>query len=824
MSRTKDASTYSEMNSVGRFDVGFAAFVASIISIFVVLVLFSYTEILFVLLLLAPLWVLTGWVANRHIAQHNKQPNAQTIMVCPGCTVEEKWKTLGYSMIVAAVPNYIASAVLTEIEAVRVPLTGWPITLSPLFHVFTALFLILAIFTILKARSYSHDLAEFKTAYASSTTYQTLEMAKDGRVVLGHEFRYAIQTSVPTAADSLHPLPGEIRTRTVRQWIGKDGPFTVDLEKERNPHCVVFGSSGTGKSETVRALVLRYWLAKQIPSLIIDWQGEYASFVRKIGGVVWSVPQEFTVNPLRLEGFRPSQRAAEIEESLIVNLELTALQASEVRKIVSEAYREAGIEEEDKETWKLPPPVWGDIIEIMSAKLRSGQYTGEKIQWIDWAILRLQRADRIFGEETQEFFGVALKVPTCIDLSGLSGADVAKALVTYTIFQRIYDQFDIRGFSVLKLLVVLEEAHQILQSQIGKTNSTQESLIVRIIRLGRKYGYGVILASHQPTDIPQAAISNAATIVAMMLDEPQQVNYVRRFVNLSKPEREIYATLPQGGAFIKHLGEPHSHLVKTQMVSVDEIQFSRSLTEKIRNEVLKPPTLQPLSMRSTDPPATETTQARSVRVSSSPSLNEVDEALTMLQKRIQHFLEGGPTTMKKLLKAFPNVAYRELLTYLSDLENHGFVQEEKVANLEGKGTVFYAALKSEWLQSESIEHRAMLLMISEALNHLRPVPYMRSEANAPDLGLELTNPKIAIEVETGRKKLTFAELDKWATDVKIRNIKLGYRDILVVVPNASVEAHYKEACEKTGLELTTMAKLGAKPCDSDKGDAESNAG
>ena len=75
------------------------------------------------------------------------------------------------------------------------------------------------------------------------------------------------------------------------------------------------------------------------------------------------------------------------------------------------------------------------------------------------------------------------------------------------------------------------------------------------------------------------------------------------------------------------------------------------------------------------------------------------------------------------------------------------------------------------------------------------------------MGLELAIPKIAVEVETGRKKLSAVELDKWAEAAKARDTKLGYESIIVVVPNQHVLKRYAEACQRHGLEPTTMAKL-----------------
>jgi hypothetical protein len=692
----------------------------------------------------------------------------------------------------------------------------------------------LVLITIRSSLTAYHEIVKSRTQYRSPTFYDPLKFSAKGEVFLGPEFRH--ETVLPITASRKEAdgvLPGEVVGRHISRMVGQDGPFAIDLASQRNPHVVIFGSSGTGKSQTAKAVELRYWETQRIPFLVIDWQGEQANFVAEIGGVVRKVPRGFKLNPLRLGVSTPSQRVAEIEESLIISLDLSPLQAFEVGKIVTETYRARGIREEEEETWTLSPPSWNDIIQIMDTKLRSGQYSGEQIESVNWTIRKLLRASHVFGEEPQEFLDIVLKVPTCIDLSELMGVDLAKSLVTYTILQRIYNQFAIRGFSDLKLLVVLDEAHQVFGAQVGKVG-TQESLPLKIIRLGRKYGFGVVIVSQLATDIPESALSNAATVIAMMHDEPQQVNYVRKFLNLTKSEREIYASLPRGGAFIKHLGEPHPHLVQVQMVSGDEIQAIKALTERLRNEALdhpapspstgitRPTAKVPSSMSSnpednrTSPLGAKTLEGtreakeiwNRIKPNDAVPAEFVEDEVTSLGNAVLRHLETKLATVRELLTAFPNIEYRQMLVVLTDLHKSGLIQEVKVANLNGKGTVFYAALRAEWLQSESIEHRAMVTMIAEALTHLHPVLYMQTKADAPDIGLELANPKAAVEVETGRKKLTPDELDRWAKVVRERDRKLGYHDALVVVPNAGVEKRYRGVCEKYGLELATMKTLG----------------
>ena len=743
---------------------------------------------------------------------------------------------IGHCLYIAAVAGNIfvltmafLAPALTVTEPPASPLEGLIVVAQPIIR--WSVILLAGTFTILAvfgARATNHDIRDFETKYSSPQYHDTLLAAREERVILGHEFARIVGVAVSSAASPttiVESLPGEIIGRTVEKVIGQEGPFELDLEKERNPHLVCVGASGSGKTQTVLAVLLRYWVARRIPSLVLDWTGEYADFIRRIGGVVWSVPTNFTINPLNLSGLSPAARAAEVEESLTFSIDLTPLQAAEVGRTILSAYRERGILEEDKSSWSLQPPTLHDIIQIMESKSRSGYYTGQEFESVNWTLRKMYRVLRVFGEEPTDFFETILRVPTCIDMSGLRGVDIAKALVSYAVLQRIYERFDVKGFSPLRLLIVIDEAHRILKTEQQKAVISEEPLPVRIVRAGRKYGFGLVISSQLASDAPEALVTNTATVIAMQFDEPHQVNYIKKWLNLSKTELEIFGRLPRGGCFIKSLGKRYPALVKVQMASPDEFRAARTLAQ-----LVLPYRVAKATQPSTPPPSltpkTRGEPAAPVAPPPTPILELIQSKgpeLTGEEAKILRTLLKGPTTMKALSQKCPNIDYRSMLNILHALESEGLVQSERVPNLEGKSTVFYAALKGDWLRSESMTHRAMLDIIEHALIMQRPVRFTQSHADYPDLGLENTLPKICIEVETGRKKLTAAELEKWAAGVKQRNRKLGYKDTLVVVRNSAIEARYKDSCEKYGLELTTMAKLGAKLQEKQEGEGCSPA-
>ncbi|MGP8126547.1 MAG: ATP-binding protein [Candidatus Bathyarchaeia archaeon] len=759
--------------------------------------------------LLFVMWILSAASSLYHIDGRVHDPSA--VMVRYG-TLPKRTVAWEYSLLIASIPGNILASLIMEnwVWSNSFEPIGWSV---PVLHAASLFFVVLAGIAVWKGNGIYANATRSRTVYVSPTQYDAFRSAQIGQVILGQELRHAVQTRVSVPDLSSNALPGEVTRRTVEAWAGEDRAFILDLEHEINSHAALLGPTGLGKTEAVKAIVIRNWLAKKIPSLILDLRGDYTECISQIGGIVWTVPANFTVNPLMLGGFSPVERAAELEESSTYVIGLSPLQATEVYKVAIEAYRARGILQEDPSTWCRNPPVWNDIIGIFESRIKTGYYHGQQQESVTWTVRKLHRVSRVFGEEDHEFFDVVLRIPVAINLSGLKGTDIAKVMFAYVILQRIYDHFDLIPFSELQLFVIVDEAHLLFKTESQKGAVTQEPLPVRIIRLGRKYGFGVVFASQLASDLPEAAIANAATVIAFNFDQPRQVAYVRKSVKLSASELDIYENLQRGACFVKRLGCRHANLVKVQMISGKEIKAAKTLTDLVRLSNSK---------ESQRRPDVAIQHERSTSATNEPALidqgsgcfhdakSTEEGEFTSLEKQILRSLEIGPVTMKELTATFPNVGYRKMTDILDGLIRDGSAQDAKVANLQGKGTVFYSSLRANWLQSESLEHRAMVRIIAAALAHLHPNVYWHS-ADAPDIGLEGLNPKACLEVETNRKKLTSSELEKWAEGVKQRNTRLGYDEVLVVVPNVAVEARYKDACARHGLELVTIAKLGAKP-------------
>jgi hypothetical protein len=424
-----------------------------------------------------------------------------------------------------------------------------------------------------------YEVVQLRPQYALPKQYDPMTYARSGLVLLGHEVRYKAvfpKWFVKPSEREEH-VRGEREEETLEIEVGKDGPYILNLEDAVNPHAVVSGTSGSGKTQTVKAIVARYWIAKKIPALILDWTGEYVDFVQRLGGIVLQVPATFRLNPLALLGLNPSERAAATAEAVGYATDMTPLQRGEFQECIMDVYQKFGIINSDESTYGKTPPTIKAVADHIVWKMEQGLYGKQECAWVPWILRRLQLLSSIFGEETVDFWSVVMRGPVCIDLSRLprTEREETKTTVTYLLLQRIYEKM--KDLSQLRLITVLDEAWQVLSIKTVEGQKV-EPLPSKIVRLGRKYGFGIVISTQMIKDVPESVLGNAATVIVHSVSEPHQLQYVKKFVTLSDVQVQIMPVLPPGCSFIKQLGEKFPHLVQVQMLNDDELQEAPAKT------------------------------------------------------------------------------------------------------------------------------------------------------------------------------------------------------------------------------------------------------
>ena len=103
-----------------------------------------------------------------------------------------------------------------------------------------------------------------------------------------------------------------------------------------------------------------------------------------------------------------------------------------------------------------------------------------------------------------------------------------RALAALFILQTLKEIMRSEGWSEtkgLKTLVVLDEA--------WKVASDDRSDAITIVREGRKYQFGLIVASQNPTDVNEAIFSNVGTTFILRIKFEKFMNYLQSSLNFS---------------------------------------------------------------------------------------------------------------------------------------------------------------------------------------------------------------------------------------------------------------------------------------------------
>ena len=287
--------------------------------------------------------------------------------------------------------------------------------------------------------------------------------------------------------------------------VGTDSVHRIDYDGEPNHHILINGSTSSGKTATMLAIAARASLCSGINFLMIDWNGENMEWAESVGAVVWKVPENFRINLFRLKGMGKEARASMAVESLMVAARLTPLQSTRVRSALLRLYND-GMEPSLYDLWSM----------LCSGKNGNAGVLDQ----------RLRAIQRVIGYEPEEFWKGVFARNNLISLSGLNESE--KSLVVYSLMQRISELFDRSPElnSRLRLIVVIDEAWQFIKRE-REFDIDRESSLEKVVRLGRKYGFGLVVSTQQIEDVPKVFINSCALL---MLHQQREHRYFGREV------------------------------------------------------------------------------------------------------------------------------------------------------------------------------------------------------------------------------------------------------------------------------------------------------
>ncbi len=327
-------------------------------------------------------------------------------------------------------------------------------------------------------------------------------------------------------------------------------PFNWSFMNLANPHIAVFGITGSGKSFFVKTLLRRASYIWNTNAIIIDWAGEYRPWVEQTRGKVVSLAKGDYLNLLDLSGMKPLDRTKQIMNSLdiLTDISLYPEQRRLTQEAIEQSYANVGFISYENAPPGKEPPTLKEVIALLSEKLQDGTY--EYPAELENAVYRLRQ----FAREGEDYFArkstldigkLAESGLVDIDLSGLPD-DNFKGLAALFILQTLKEKMRSVGSMEgkgLKAIIVLDEAHRVA--------GDEKSDAVAIVREGRKYQFGLIVASQSPTDVNQAIFSNVGTTFILKIKFGDFLGYLQSSLKFSNFIRDEIGKFGVGQAAVK---------------------------------------------------------------------------------------------------------------------------------------------------------------------------------------------------------------------------------------------------------------------------------
>lgn len=309
-------------------------------------------------------------------------------------------------------------------------------------------------------------------------------------------------------------------------------PVFWNYKRLANPHIAIMGMTGSGKSYFIKTFLTRSSIIWGSNALILDWSGEYVPWVNASGGTVIHLGREHALNLLDTGGAEPSDRIKQILGAfeILTDLAPNSKQQRITQDALEMAYKKKGwkISSEkgkahgaNRASRKIPPTLH-DVEKILAAQ----QKARKKDDDIEACLHRIRSLlqpgrDYFARQSTLSLSKLTSSGLVCIDLSSLP-SESDRSLAGLTILQFLKEKMRNDGWrdqKALKLIIVADEAWKIAQND--------KSDLVAIVREGRKYAFGLIVASQNPSDMSKTILSNAATVMVFRLQLPEFKSYVR---------------------------------------------------------------------------------------------------------------------------------------------------------------------------------------------------------------------------------------------------------------------------------------------------------
>lgn len=377
-------------------------------------------------------------------------------------------------------------------------------------------------------------------------------------------------------------------------------------------HMLIGGSTGSGKSTTVKHILSQLWIRYKVPFLVLypidkpDYRDLFGFRKIKDNLLVFTLGDE-SVSPFRFNPF-------EVPEGILLKTHISRLMrvfdaafALEgplpmiYREALRKVYREKGWDivldkgQRDKEY-----PIMSEFYEAIKETTEQLNYGREVQDNVRQAsVIRigdlLENAGHVVNVRQSMPLSIIMQVPTIMEIGRVGSSEDTTLLMGFLImrFAEEIEKNPRPGDS--PHIMVVEEAHRLMKevapSALG--NNSQNSAgedFSNILAEVRGYGEGIIIAEQIPTLLVKGAIGNTYIKLMHWLEDQPSFTLFDDIMNLNMSQKEYARTLTPGFAVVRSpFGRPvHVKIPEfgdqegydNQFSSVDDAQLKDIMAQR----------------------------------------------------------------------------------------------------------------------------------------------------------------------------------------------------------------------------------------------------
>ncbi len=283
--------------------------------------------------------------------------------------------------------------------------------------------------------------------------------------------------------------------------------FRIGKNSRINPHMVIVGESGGGKSNAAKVLVERLCSAGA-KVVILDPHNEYLGLADEISAQIYDAAHN-GINLFDLDGISEREKASELTGLFRRNFRLGEVQSYTLYRCIMSTYSYLG------QFGKVPN--LHNLLFTISVFKKNAK-TGEK-SILESLEKRLASIDTgSFSKSTD-----IEKVINGNSLFLLSNLHTAEAQSIYLegFLRKIYTRMlGLEKSGHPSLYIVIDEAEKLGDNPI----------LGKIAAEGRKYGIGIIATSQRSKAIDRDLRNNSSLLISFYMREPEELNYVSNFI------------------------------------------------------------------------------------------------------------------------------------------------------------------------------------------------------------------------------------------------------------------------------------------------------